>query len=201
MEKTITDYSQAGEQSYITEYFGNRKGVFLDIGANDGKTFSNSHQLALDGWYGVCIEPTDRAFLALRQLYFHNSKVQCIKCCVGGETKQVEFHEPEDTLVSTTIKDETYKWEKNMGFKFDVKTKQMYDYADLQKLMKYKYFDFITIDTEGVDYDILKQIDLTRTDMLIVEVNERTRKQYIDYCAKYGMSLLKDTNINLIFCR
>ena len=49
-------YSQLGEQDIILNYFNGKQGTFLDIGANDGKTFSNSYALSLLGWKGVCVD-------------------------------------------------------------------------------------------------------------------------------------------------
>ena len=46
-------YTQNDEESVIRGYFGYQdpKCLFLlDIGANDGQTFSNSRQCILDGW-------------------------------------------------------------------------------------------------------------------------------------------------------
>ena len=40
-------YSQNNEQDIILQYFGNRKGFFLDIGANDGITLSNTYALLI----------------------------------------------------------------------------------------------------------------------------------------------------------
>ena len=57
-ENKMKDYSQTGEQQVIFDYFGPEfKGTFLDIGANDGVTFSNTYGLSLKGWRGVCVEP------------------------------------------------------------------------------------------------------------------------------------------------
>jgi FkbM family methyltransferase len=213
----IPDYSQTGEQPIIFDYFDSKncpetesccggkhcltKGTFLDIGANDGKTFSNTHALALNGWSGVCVEPSTGAFQALKELYKDNKNIGCFNFCLGAENKEVDFHECHDSLVSSTVKEETTKWKKNMGFKFEKKRKQMFTYDRLLELCKHKQFDFINIDTEGVDFDILKQINLTDVKMICVEVNDRHRKSYIDYCEVYGMKLIKDTNINLIFAK
>lgn len=68
MAAAITDpvrYSQNGEQEAILKIFGESEGRFLDIGAYDGKTFSNTLALIERGWSGVLIEPSPNAFMAL----------------------------------------------------------------------------------------------------------------------------------------
>ena len=62
-------YSQSGQDAFVLSYFNNkRNGVFIDIGANDGETFSNSRQLILDGWNAVLVEPSPKAFAKLNKL-------------------------------------------------------------------------------------------------------------------------------------
>ena len=55
-------YSQNNEERIILNYFLNRKGNFLDIGANDGITLSNVRALAEMGWKGCLIEPSKKAY-------------------------------------------------------------------------------------------------------------------------------------------
>ena len=57
------DYSQNGEQLIIEKYFGDFKGILLDIGANDGETLSNSRSLIKKGWQAVLVEPSESAFI------------------------------------------------------------------------------------------------------------------------------------------
>jgi len=53
-------FSQNDEEKHIVRFFRDKidKGSFLDIGAYNGKAFSNTHRLALNGWSGVCLEPS-----------------------------------------------------------------------------------------------------------------------------------------------
>ena len=50
-------YSQNFEDEVIAEYFGNFQGTLIDIGANDGKTLSNSHYIIEKGWKAHLFEP------------------------------------------------------------------------------------------------------------------------------------------------
>ena len=55
-------YSQNNEQDIIMQYFIGNRGTFLDIGANDGVTLSNTYALQQAGWGGVLVEPSEEAF-------------------------------------------------------------------------------------------------------------------------------------------
>ena len=48
-------FSQYNEDEIITEFFGNYAGTFLDVGAYDGISDSNTHALSLKNWRGVYI--------------------------------------------------------------------------------------------------------------------------------------------------
>ena len=73
--------SQLGQDILVDEYFGGKRGgVFVDIGAYDGVTFSNTLMLERErGWTGVCIEPLPDVFAELRQ----NRGCVCVQACIG----------------------------------------------------------------------------------------------------------------------
>ncbi len=62
-------HSQVGQDRFLLENFfrGKRGGVFVDIGAYDGETFSNSLFFERTmGWTGLCVEPLPSAFEKLQ---------------------------------------------------------------------------------------------------------------------------------------
>ena len=82
--------SQLGQDRVVDEYLhGKRNGVFVDIGAYDGVTFSNTLMLERDrGWTGLCIEPLPDVFAQLRK----NRGCICVQACMGNrEEHAVEF--------------------------------------------------------------------------------------------------------------
>ena len=59
-------YSQNNEEQFILQYFeGKQPGSFWDVGAFDGKTFSNTLALLERGWYGVAVEASPVNFVNL----------------------------------------------------------------------------------------------------------------------------------------
>lgn len=58
-------YSQKNEEEVILKAVEGMKGRFLDIGAYNGETYSNTLALLERGWSGVMIEPGLQAFQAL----------------------------------------------------------------------------------------------------------------------------------------
>lgn len=168
--KVIKNHSQNNEQEIIRGYFGGRKGVLLDIGANDGITFSNTHALMLDNWDGILLEPSPKAFERLTTLYADNNKAACLKIGIGVRTEEVEFWEsgafnhtgPDVALVSCVDPKEKQRWGDTV--KFEPIKASLLSFQDFLNMLDNnevdKKFNFINIDAEGMDYEILKQINL-----------------------------------------
>jgi FkbM family methyltransferase len=69
---------------------GMRNGFFLDSGASDGVTFSNTFVLeAAYGWAGICVEPNETFFASL----VRNRRCHCVNCCLYDHDGYVEFVE------------------------------------------------------------------------------------------------------------
>ncbi len=209
-------YSQNQEEKIIIDYFhGKRgekidyKGYLLDVGANDGETFSNSRALLQLDWAGVLFEPTPLAFEKLNNLYQKNNSVVCLNCALGNETKKMELFESgehlgkgDSGLLSTLKQSETKRWE---GTK-EVFTPIIVDclsFRDFLEIATIKRFDFITIDVEGMEMEILEQMNLTELGckMICVEWNQKDFDFYDRYMKSFGMKLIHKNAENLIYGR
>jgi len=204
------DYSQHGEQLIIEQYFGLRfKGTVLDIGANDGKTLSNSLACIERGWSGVLVEPSLEAFGKMSELHADNKAVQCINFAIFDKEGEFDFYDNgthlnkgDTALLSTLLEGELDRWKGSHNQFTKTKTKCI-TFKQLMKQSKYKTFDLISIDAEGADYCILTQMDLRLLgcEMLLVETNHKENEKYIEYCARFGMRLYKHLDENLIFVK
>ncbi len=201
--------SQNNEAKIVSDYFKGFKGTVLDIGANDGMTFSNSYDLIKSGWSGVLFEP-GQVFDQLDKLYDGNPKVDCYQLAITEKQEQLTFYQSgahvkngTDTgLVSTLDYDETIRW-RNSGVEFTETKIQSVPFSWVLKW--HKQFDFITIDAEGNDWNILKQIDLNLVGCrcLCIEWNgdAQLHKQYSYYAMSFGFNLIHTNKENLIFAK
>lgn len=196
-------YSQNNEEQIILNYFGDAKGCLLDIGANDGKTFSNSRALIERGWSAVLVEPSPTAYKKLCYEHHMNSNVWAYMCAVGTESGKVVLHESNEHcgahgLVSTIVASEKTRWESTQTF--EETEVECYSWADFQLHNGESKYDFISIDAEGMDYAILSQMDLKELQckMICVETNSVDTEKYADYCRKFGMRELMRNAENLI---
>lgn len=180
------DYSQNGEQQFILDYFGSFTGNLLDVGANDGETFSNSRQLILNGWSGTLIEPS-LAYGKLSKLYDDNDRVACANAAFGSKEGFIRFYELQDSLLSTIHEPTAKSW--NIPY-------QVTEVPVINKVEG--AFDFITIDAEGNDWEILQQLDLSYTKCLCIEYG-KYKQQITKYCEGYGLYPRLINGENIIF--
>lgn len=202
------NFSQNNEQEIILDYFKNQpEGCFLDIGANDGQTLSNSRALALSGWSGVCVEPAPDPFQKLETLY-DGSKVLVFECAIGKENGKMPFHisgthlhKGDSGLLSTLEPDEMKRWQGTEQFvesEVDVLT-----WPSFYGGCSVKTFDFISIDAEGLDFFILKEMNLKEmaTKLVCVEwnSNKMMKSAFHSIFTHFGMRPIHTNFENLIY--
>lgn len=180
------DYSQHKEQQVIIDYFGSFVGTLLDIGANNGKIFSNSRALLERGWYGLMVEPCEKTF---KELQKNNKRFfgQLHNVAIGDKEGMADFYESgsllncnDHSLVSTMKEDQTSRWKKKSKPKdkiveFTKTTVPVITFAGLIKSSCCTHFEFITIDVEGMELEILQQMDLKALGcrLICIEYNSR----------------------------
>lgn len=202
-------YSQNNEEQVILDYFKELKGNLLSIGENDGKTLSNALALIELGWKAVLVEPSPTAFKKLSDLHKANPDVTLCNVAIGkADGKAIlsesKHHFPDKSdvaLLSTLIPAEKERW-----FKVDFTDVEVdvVTYPTFISTLEDKDFDFISIDAEGMDYDILTQIDLTYTKCLCIEHNSNMfyKELMRRYCAKFGLDkLIYQSGENIILVR
>jgi FkbM family methyltransferase len=64
-------------------YFANPIGWFVEVGANDGVTFSNTSGLAKMGWRGLYVEPHPRYFQLCQGRYGRSPTIACENVAIG----------------------------------------------------------------------------------------------------------------------
>ena len=201
-------YSQNNEQDLILQYFGDRVGTWLDLGANDGITLSNTRALAERGWSGVCVDASPTAFAKLESLYAGHPHIETHHVAMADKVGWLTLHESgphitanDTALLSSVIETETTKWRPTT--EFHTVTVPAIDFNELLRRSKYKTFDLISLDIEGMDLTLLRQMDLTSlgASMVVVEVNEYDPAPFVEHCAKHGLILLTRNAENLMFIR
>lgn len=159
-------YSQNGEDKIVLRHLNKESGTVLDIGAGDGKTFSNSLALIERGWKGILIEPSPRAFAKLLELHGGNPNVTLLNAAVGVEDRIVKFYESGDSLYSTTKSDQAVTWT-SRGMKYTQYWVPQISPKTLTNQLG-ACANVLSIDIEGASFDVLCQCPLDWDPSIII---------------------------------
>ena len=196
-------YSQNKEEEYILSHFGDRKGRFLDIGAYDGKTFSNTLALVERGWGGVCVEPSPSVFVLLLKLHGGNPNMDLLNAAVALNPGFTMFYDSGGDAISSTVEAHVRKWE--IGYKTAKFAHYMVYTVGLMDLFdKFGYgFEFINVDVEGNSFSLFERLPFARLDKttcICVEHDDRSQA-VIEIGSRHGFRLLTSNAENVIIVR
>ncbi len=189
-------YSQLGQDDYVIKYLkGMKNGYFVEIGATDGINISNTLFLEEEyGWCGICIEPNlsfyeqlknNRKCITDPSLLFSKEGVEVDFCQCGALSGIVELFQDHDGERDPARKN---------GKILKLRTNTLDNI--LKKYNSPQHINYISIDTEGSELEILKGIDFNRylVDIISVEHNQTLRNdRYLYDIMKYL------NNINYFF--
>jgi FkbM family methyltransferase len=153
---------------------GKRDGYYVDVGSGDGVFASNTKLLDDLGWKGVCIDPfptnmSSRTCQLFRQTVF------------GVSGKKVTFRAAgmlggvSETLGGSVSSDEVRK---SQAVEFSTVTLD----EILENAKAPRHIDFMSIDVEGAEYEVLKGLSLDKYEVeafAIEHNNEPAKRQSI----------------------
>jgi FkbM family methyltransferase len=154
--------------------FDTSEQTYVDIGANDGYTYSNTIYFEnVLNWKGICIEPHPTAFKKLE----NTRKSANYNCCISDKDENIDFlliegyaemlsgiYDKYDPRHLERIEREI---EQNGGYKkiVEIQSRRINDILEENSLYKIGY---LSIDTEGSELEILKSIDYDKFDIRII---------------------------------
>jgi FkbM family methyltransferase len=196
-------YGQHGEDKFLDSMFGEKThGVCVEVGAYDGVSLSNTYHFEKKGWNALCIEPIQSAYDKCKQV-----RKNTYQCCVGKEDKDdVEFHifhlndnlcaisslEPDGRLIES----HRHLLTNQSTCKSKIRT--------LNTLFTELNFpteiDFISIDTENTELDVLKGLDLNKYKVKVLLIENNFDEPFCaDYLKPYGYTRVHRIAVNDIF--
>lgn len=197
----MKSYSQNDEQERILNHFYNKKGRFLDIGANDGVTISNTYALSENGWSGCLVEASPNAFKRLLKTYDNKPGFFLYQMAVGSYDGEIVLHESGEllgggdiALVSSTKEDELKRWE-TLKMPFTPVTVPCVTFETFLKGVSDQRFELVSIDIEGMEKEVIPQIDFNAlgTKMAIIEWNGKDADLFDGIMRNFNFAL---THVN-----
>lgn len=196
----MTLYGQRGEDEYILRHFEGQTGQFLDIGAFHPETFSNVKALYDKGWKGTLIEPANSNYPFIRDYYAEDKEMEVIQTCIGTFDGEITFYDSNGDAVSSTDLDHKLKWEQGYGSTFTEYKSPIITFDTLLTKTKYQEYQFINIDVEGTNWEILQTIDPYKVGcrMICIEFDDK-KAEITAYLTERGFFRYHETAENLIF--
>jgi FkbM family methyltransferase len=201
--------SQYQQDQFIDKVVFNKKnkGFFIDIGAHDGVTFSNSFFFEKErNWDGICIEPNPSVF----NILINNRNSKNYNVCIGNQNSMVEFTQIEGYSEMLSGVSEKYNKEHLIRINQEIKEKggqikiiksKMVKLATIEDLEN-KTVDFISIDTEGNELAIIESIDfnILNVNCLVIENNYNDTK-IVERLEQNNFKLLYKLHTDQVFIR
>lgn len=176
-------YSQYGQDKFVSHTLlnGMQHGTFIEIGANDGITYSNTCYMERKlNWNGIAIEPLPKSYEQLKK----NRTCTTIQGCVSNQKGQVEFLAIEgyaemlSGIIDKYDKKHTKRIKKELnkyGGEKEVISVDCYTMNEIAEEHGISRVDYMSIDTEGGEFEILKSIDFKKLNVQILSVENNYR--------------------------
>jgi FkbM family methyltransferase len=175
-------YAQYGEDVVLSRLLG-RIGCVIDAGANDGVSGSNTFSFVLRGARALLFEPIPELFEALREFMTCAPDVVAVNEGLSNRETELEFAVQGDLSFATETEDKDHS-EGCRNFlsasprHVRVTVRPLSHW--IRKLPQFAEPDFVSIDVEGHELNVLKGVDLQlcRPRAFVLETHGPSRSGY-----------------------
>ena len=164
-------YSQIGQDLRVIQTYNNKEdGFFIEIGASDGINLSNTYLLETKyKWKGICCEPVPNKF---KELVNNRPNSICYSEAVfnqSGLSLNFDIANNFDLLSGISEYIDAYKStvDKNKT-SIEVQTISLLDV--LEKSNAPKFIEYMSIDTEGSELEIIKNFDFEKYTFGLIDI-------------------------------
>ena len=171
-------------KSTLEKYLNKENGKYIELGAFDGEFQSNTKWLEDElGWTGILIEPSPSQYQKCLETRPNNNIFNC--ACVSfeyteGEIKGDFIGKPGSSVAGMRRGNAP-------SITVDAHTLQ-----DLIDKTEHDFIDFLSLDVEGYELDVLKGVDFTRQiiDYILIEVYSRDKDILFSFMEDKGYTTI-----------
>lgn len=181
------------EQKLVAAFYGERSsGFFVEVGAHDPRLLSQTWHLEQKGWRGILVEPSPEFAASLRRQR-RNSTVVQVACSSPEKRGEALFHFADAAASSgleKNVDDPTMNYRRSEKVRVVTLDDILRDAGDPK-------VDFVSIDVEGTELDVLRGFDLSKhqPSLLLVEDKVNNLKKHF-YLKRQRYRLVRRTSLN-----
>jgi len=174
-----------------------KNGYFVDFGGTNGIDLSNSYMLELDyNWRGIIAEPGKKWH---NDLFFNRKCIIDTRCVWSESNKKLLFNQTNDAALSTIdnfSNSDSHSKAREIGEKYYVDTISLIDLLNFHSAPR--DIDYLSIDTEGSEFDILNAFDFNQYNIKVItcEHNYTSNRSKINSLLKNNGYEQKFSNIS-----
>ena len=180
----------------LNEYLNFKRGFYVEIGANNGLSFSNTYLLEKNrNWKGILIEPIPHKYLECRNnrsdenLFFNNACVPFGYSQKYVEMVYVDLMTFSNDLVND-LQDESEHF--RLGLDFLPSTESHFKFGAIARTLDSildesqapNNIDFLSLDVEGAELEVLKGLDHNKYSFSYIAIESRNflkTKEYLEF--------------------
>jgi FkbM family methyltransferase len=153
--------SQLGQDVLALSIFGPlQKGFFVEFGATNGVDFSNTWLLEAEfDWGGILCEPGRSWHLDLKSNRSASVDTRCVYSSSGLQVDFLQVDVAELSTISGFGASDSHSANRNNHITYQVETVSLLDL--LREHSAPRFIEFLSLDTEGSEFEILQDFDFT----------------------------------------
>jgi FkbM family methyltransferase len=165
-------FSQEGEDLILARFIGEKKeGFYIDVGAHHPQRFSNTYLFYLKGWKGINIDAMPKSMKAFQECRPRDINLEKAISDTSEQLVYYSFEEPALNGFNKKVVDEYTDLGIPVISETIIKTFTLFEVLE-KYLPVNQGIDFLSIDVEGLDYQVLSSNDweIYRPKFVLIEI-------------------------------
>lgn len=195
-------YSQEGEDMILRRIFDKvRVGFYVDVGAYHPKKYSNTYYFYKIGWTGINIDAMPGSMKKFRNI---RAKDINIEIPISSKKQILTYYAFNEPALNSFNKELSYERDGKDGYKIifekEIETSTLSDILDNNMPANIKEINFMSIDVETLDFDVLKSNNWEKYKPLIVliedlnfKINNLAKSDIYNFLKQYNYDFFAKT--------
>jgi FkbM family methyltransferase len=181
-------------------FHGKKNGFYIEIGANDGYSGSTTFWAQQLDWKGICVEPQKETFERLQE--YRNCALYnfAISDKTQRNVKFITFPERDfRSGIAGTMSASHIEEAKKLS-SMSTTTINTITFGDMMKdFPNVKHIDFLSIDTEGHEINVLRSIDFDKYSFGLITIETKENSDVVKFVKQKGYKPLLTAGSDVVF--